>query len=82
MLTLEKLLDGLMVEVEPFVLCREAAGSTLYVSPVESATLHYVVAGVGSLDLHNRSTIVLAPGTMVSVWSMCSGATVRADTVR
>ena len=65
MMTLEKLLDGLLVRVEPFALCRTSGGSVLESPALEFATLHYVVAGRGSLVLPRLSAIALESGTMV-----------------
>ena len=65
MMTIEKLLEGLFVRVEPFVICRTTAGPKLQLSPMEFASLHYVVAGSGSLSLDKQSPIALAPGTIV-----------------
>ena len=65
MMTIEKLLEGLLVRVEPFVLCRTAAGPKLSLSPMAFASLHYVVAGTGSLSLTNCPPIPLEAGTIV-----------------
>lgn len=64
-MTIEKLLDGLMVEVEPFVICRTATGPKLKLPRLEVASLHYVVAGSGSLRLKSQASIELDPGTTV-----------------
>ena len=65
MMTIEKLLEGLMVCVEPFVICRTTAGPKLNISPMDFATLHYVVAGSGSLFLAKQSPIILESGAIV-----------------
>ena len=65
MMTFEKLLQGLMVEVEPFVICRTMAGPTLSFAAPKFTTLHYVVAGSGRLMLDGRAAIALSPGSMV-----------------
>ena len=67
MMTIEKLLDGLMVSVEPFVICRTTAGPRLAFAALDFAALHYVIAGRGSLWLKGRSPIPLRPGAMVIV---------------
>ena len=67
MMTIEKLLQGLMVEVEPFVICRTMAGPTLSFAALKFATLHYGVAGSGSLMLDGRAAIALSPGSIVIV---------------
>ena len=65
MMTIEKLLDGLMVEVEPFVICRTAAGPKLNLPALDFASLHYVVAGSGSLRIEGREPIALDAGGVV-----------------
>jgi AraC-like DNA-binding protein len=65
MMTIEKLLEGLMVKVEPFVICRTTAGPGLDISALDFATLHYVVAGRGALKIAGIPQIVLTPGTIV-----------------
>ena len=65
MMTIEKLLEGLMVCVEPFVICRTTVGPILNISPMDFATLHYVVAGSGSLLPAKQSPVILEPGTIV-----------------
>ncbi len=67
MMTIEKLLQGLMVEVEPFVICRTMAGLTLNLTALEFTTLHYVVAGSGRLMLEGKAAIALAPGSIAIV---------------
>jgi AraC-like DNA-binding protein len=65
MMTIEKLLEGLMVSVEPFVICRTTAGPALSFTALDFSTLHYVVAGSGALLLSGQKDIVLGPGSMV-----------------
>jgi len=67
MMTIEKLLEGLLVKVEPFVICRTPAGPKMSFSALEFSTLHYVVAGSGSMSLAGRAPFILAPGSMVIV---------------
>jgi AraC-like DNA-binding protein len=67
MMTIEKLLDGLMVSIEPFVICRTDAGPKLSFAALDFTTLHYVVAGTGSLSLSGKPPINLVPGSMVVV---------------
>jgi AraC family transcriptional activator of mtrCDE len=64
-MTLEKLLDGLMVDVEPFVICRSAAGPKLKLPALQFASLHYVVAGRGTLLIDARAPIALDTGSVV-----------------
>jgi len=65
MMTIEKLLEGLLVKVEPFVICRTPAGPKLSFPALEFTTLHYVVAGNGALSQSGRAPFILAPGSMV-----------------
>ena len=65
MMTIEKLLEGLMVNIQPFVICRTIKGPKLDLPSVEFATLHYVVAGSGNLRLSGKISIGLEQGTIV-----------------
>ena len=65
MMTIEKLLEGLLIKVEPFVICRTTVGPKLNLSPMGFASLHYVVAGSGSLSLAHQSPIPLEASTIV-----------------
>jgi AraC family transcriptional activator of mtrCDE len=67
MMKIEKLLDGLMVSVEPFVICRMAAGPKQSFAALDFTALHYAVAGSGVLSLSGQTAIVLGPGSMVIV---------------
>ena len=62
---IEKLLDGLMVEVEPFVICRTGADSKLELPAAEFPTLHYVIAGSGTIHMHQKPDIPLSAGDMI-----------------
>ncbi len=65
MMTIEKLLDGLLVSVEPFVICRTPAGPQLNLPALEFASLHYVVAGSGNLEIEARTPIRLETDPVV-----------------
>jgi AraC family transcriptional activator of mtrCDE len=65
MMTIEKLLEGLMVSVKPFVICRTTAEPKLSFAGLEFTSLHYVVAGSGSLSITGQAPFILAPGSMV-----------------
>ena len=67
MMTIEKLLDGLMVSVEPFVICRNTTGPVLKFDALEFTSLHYVIAGSGILLTRSGDRIDLVPGSMVIV---------------
>jgi AraC-like DNA-binding protein len=66
--TLDQMLDGLTVEVQPFAICEARGDSVIDLGARENATLHYVLAGtgtftmVGSPDIASRSgTIMITP---------------------
>lgn len=65
MMTIEKLLDGLLVNVEPFVICRTPAGPQLDLPGLQFASLHYVVAGSDNLQPETGAPIRLETGTIV-----------------
>ena len=50
MLTLDNLCDHLEIVVHPFAVCSVREGERLMVGPREEATVHYVVAGSGTLS--------------------------------
>ena len=56
-----------MVSVEPFVICRMAAGPKQSFAALDFTALHYAVAGSGVLSLSGQTAIVLGPGSMVIV---------------
>ncbi len=59
MLTLETLLDGLAIGVEPFALCEVRGLGRLELGPREHPSLHYTLGGSGR--------IVVAGGTAIEV---------------
>ena len=68
MLTLDKLLEHLEIRVRPFAVCSVEHGERLMLGPRDEATVHYVVAGSGTLsfpefaDFHlRRGTAIIAP---------------------
>ncbi len=65
MMTIEKLLDGLMVSIEPFVICRTTKGPELELEAMEFASLHFVVAGTGWLIPSKQPRVRLRPGSIV-----------------
>lgn len=65
MMSIEKLLEGLMVSVNPFVMCRTTAGSKIDIPSMDFASLHYVVAGSGSLIPAKLPPILLESGSIV-----------------
>lgn len=70
MLSLEQLLDGLDIEVEPFALCSLRGRSHLALDRRETASLHYTLYGQGralfedgtQYDLQEGSLMVVQPG--------------------
>ncbi len=67
MLTLERLLDGLSVEIEPFALCEVKGRGRLGLGPRDHPALHYTLGGSGYLDLTGRPSIAVRPHTVVVV---------------
>jgi AraC-like DNA-binding protein len=67
MLSLEKLLDGLDIDVEPFALCEVRGSGRLDMGCRDEATLHYALAGTGRLKIANGETISVVPGTVLIV---------------
>jgi len=68
MLTLERLLDGLDVSVEPFAVCEVRGRTALDLGRSESPVLHYVVSGAGRLCMSagtsidvDRNTVLIVP---------------------
>ena len=55
MLTIDKLLEHLEIEVRPFAVCSVGRGERLMLGPREEATVHYVVSGNGSLSFPDFS---------------------------
>ena len=78
MLSLDKLCDYLEISVHPFAVCGVNKGEKLKVEPRDEATVHYVVAGRGTLsfpgfsNFHlNKGTAIIAPtGTLHEVTGM------------
>jgi len=67
MLSLEKLLDGLEIDVEPFALCEVRGSGRLDMGRRDEASLHYALAGTGRLKIAERKTISVLPGTVLIV---------------
>ena len=65
MLTLDKLCDHLEIKVRPFAVCSVEAGERLMLGPREEATVHYVVAGQGTLSFPEFSEFRLHTGTAI-----------------
>jgi AraC-like DNA-binding protein len=67
MLLLEQLLDGLDVTVEPFALCRAAAGERVDLGRNQRTVIHYVLGGYGRLVIDGALVVPLARGSAVIV---------------
>jgi AraC-like DNA-binding protein len=64
-LTIDKLLEHLEIEVRPFAVCSVNRGEKLMLGPREEATVHYVVSGNGTLDFPDYSDFALKQGTAI-----------------
>lgn len=65
MLTLDNLCDHLEITVHPFAVCSVREGERLMLGPREEATVHYVVAGNGTLSFPQFSNFPLRHGTAI-----------------
>ncbi len=67
MLSLEKLLDGLDVEVEPFAVCEVRGRGALDMGRHQKAMIHYTLAGTGLVKAPGHPAIEVAPGTVLII---------------
>jgi len=65
MLTLDKLCEHLEITVHPFAVCSVREGEQLMLGPRDEATVHYVVAGHGTLAFPEFSEFPLRTGTAI-----------------
>lgn len=65
MLTLDQMLDGLTVEVQPFALCEARGNGVIDLGSREHATLHYVLTGSGTFTLAGQPDILSSDGTIL-----------------
>lgn len=65
MLTLDKLCEHLEITVRPFAVCSVEQGERLMLGPRDEATVHYVVAGRGTLSFPEFSEFNLRKGTAI-----------------
>ena len=65
MLTLDKLCEHLEIAVQPFAVCSVGQGERLMLGPRDEATVHYVVAGNGTLSFPQFSEFNVMPGTAI-----------------
>ncbi len=81
MILLEKLLTGLEVGVESFAVCDVRGDSHLSFEPSDSATVHYTLAGAGTVRLgggaaiaaRRHSFMVVPPGVRQRIEAACDG---------
>jgi AraC-like DNA-binding protein len=65
MLLLERLIEGLHIEVQPFAVCRVGKGGKMAIPPFDAAMTHYVLTGHGTVTCSHGTPVELSPGTMV-----------------
>jgi AraC-like DNA-binding protein len=67
MILLERLLQGLDITVHPFAVCRVGAGRHIDLGSGETAAIHYLLRGAGTVSLAGHRDIVLSAGHAVIV---------------
>lgn len=67
MASLDWILDGLVVDVEPFALCEVRGNSNMEMGRQDRATLHYVIAGEGVFSIASWPDIAVRAGTILIV---------------
>ena len=67
MILLEKLLAGLEVRVEPFAVCDVRGESYLALGPSKRPTVHYTLAGAGTVRVGDGTAIEVRPHTFMIV---------------
>jgi hypothetical protein len=65
MLLLEKLIEGLNIDVRPFAVCRVGTGARMSIPAFDDAMMHYALSGQSVLTYPGGTPIDLSPGTMV-----------------
>jgi len=65
MLTLDQMLDGLTVEVQPFAICEARGTSCIDLGSLPHATLHYVLAGAGTFTLAGLPSVPSSSGMIM-----------------
>ena len=64
---IDRILEGLQVDLDPFALCEVHGAATLGLDGQPSAILHYILAGGGQIAVGNRPPITIGRGTLVLV---------------
>ncbi|MCZ6862704.1 MAG: AraC family transcriptional regulator [Alphaproteobacteria bacterium] len=67
MLTLDRVLDGLVVDVQPFALCEVRGDGQLEMDCQDRATLHYVISGEGVFRISGWPDVSARAGTVLIV---------------
>lgn len=65
MLLLEKLVEGLVIDVRPFAVCRIGTGATFSAPAFDEPMMHYVLTGNSVITYPGGTAIDVSPGTMV-----------------
>lgn len=65
MIDLDRILDGLVADVEPFALCEVRGGGAIDMGCQDRATLHYVIAGNGTFRMAGWPALRVTAGTVV-----------------
>lgn len=65
MISLDKLCEHLEIVVRPFAVCSVEQGERLMLGPRDEATVHYVIAGNGTLSFPDFSNFNLRTGTAI-----------------
>ena len=65
--TIEKLLTSLAVRLHAFAVCEIKAGWRLAFDPMEAITIHYVLAGTGTVRVPGAADLAYAPCTLIVV---------------
>lgn len=79
---LADLLQDLEVRVEPLAVCSVAAGWRLRLPSTDSTVVHYVLEGMGSMEVPGHATLTIRPGSVVVVPGVRHHDLVGAGTTR
>jgi len=64
---IDRILEGLQVDLEPFALCEVHGAATLGLDSQPCAVLHYILAGAGRIAVGNQLPIEVSRGSLVLV---------------
>ncbi len=65
MLLLERLIEGLNIDVRPFAVCRVGTGARMSIPAFDEPMMHYVLTGRCTLTYPGGTPADLSPGTML-----------------